>query len=317
MKALLAATEAILTDPWDSDAVPSAAGLSLDVAAGGRASQLLKADTRALWATWLLESLDDPQAGAEEHVTFLSIYARVLRVLRADPQAPAIEESQLRALARQVAACLQVMGERRRSSIRRQAWNVGTRSSLVDLAGRAPRCWICGFRWSPAQIAAFIEASPQTVRPRVLVDFVKPVGGTGKSMEIQVEHVLPLAAGGNNDTDNLRLACGWCNLAKGKATSLYDFALTRSRGRINHPKFGSMSLPPPSLVVRIMALEQRCHSCARGATQTELTVDWSSSSAAPNPLNCRPTCYEHDRFQGNRLVARPVISAYSHVSTIP
>jgi len=59
---------------------------------------------------------------------------------------------------------------------------------------------------------------PQTIRLRVLARcaFVcQHCGADLFEVEHHIDHIVPLAKGGNNDEDNLQALCAPCNLAKG------------------------------------------------------------------------------------------------------
>ena len=53
---------------------------------------------------------------------------------------------------------------------------------------------------------------------------------------LEIEHIIPKAAGGTDDEDNLWLACRLCNNAKGIQTHTYDPDTGRSRPLFNPRK---------------------------------------------------------------------------------
>jgi hypothetical protein len=52
---------------------------------------------------------------------------------------------------------------------------------------------------------------------------------------LEIEHIVPRAAGGTDNEDNLWLACRLCNNAKGVKTHAND-PLTRRRARLFNPR---------------------------------------------------------------------------------
>ncbi len=68
---------------------------------------------------------------------------------------------------------------------------------------------------------------PQRVRERVIEQAKRRCGycQTQESvvgMPLEVDHIIPLAAGGSSEEDNLWLACPRCNVYKGDQTSAWD-----------------------------------------------------------------------------------------------
>ena len=55
------------------------------------------------------------------------------------------------------------------------------------------------------------------------------------NLEFEVEHVVPLAAGGSGDLENLALACRACNVRKSHAVAAVDL-LTGERVRLFNPR---------------------------------------------------------------------------------
>jgi hypothetical protein len=302
LSAALDSIEPLLVDPWAAEATGGSAALSLDVAALGEATQLLEADTRSLWFRWALESLLDPAVAAASGMSYLHVYKVVLEALRSDVAGPAVPEVELRQLAARTARHLTLLVARIAEREKRIVLPRSFRLDLVSAQNETPRCWLCGFEWPASQVERFVEGEVQEPGRRRFVDFAKPIGSTSSSAQIEIDHVLPLGAGGGNEMDNLRLACGWCNRVKSDAINLYDAPTSRRRKTYVHPQLGVIALPDPSLVVRLLGMVRRCFSCARDAHVTELTIDWGGPVVGVNPLTARVTCYEHDRFAGHRLV---------------
>lgn len=54
--------------------------------------------------------------------------------------------------------------------------------------------------------------------------------------ELEIEHIFPLAKGGSNNEDNLRLACRSCNLFKATQIDAID-PITGQRVNLFNPRF--------------------------------------------------------------------------------
>ena len=68
---------------------------------------------------------------------------------------------------------------------------------LWDEAGPEQRCWICGFRFDAQAADEFLGGTG--VAPRALplfMDYLKPRGLKPRDFRIEIDHVMPVSAGG-------------------------------------------------------------------------------------------------------------------------
>lgn len=284
---------------WDEPAIRALAALDAPPALRGGAAWLLAGDVGLLWARWFLEGLADPEPYARGALHYAHLYKEVrdaVEVLAAT--VPADERNEL---ARSLAKLLwrEVL---RRSVGRRVPADRELRLLLWDLG---QRCWICGAAFPEWARAAFLGDPAETLpAPVPFVDFYKPRGVKVADLRVEIEHVVAHSAGGTNDPENLRLACGWCNRAKSSRGVLYDAEGAPRRRR--HPRLGPVSVPQPFWVVRLLALRPRCEApqgCPATTEEQELTVAPRRRHGAPNPANLMVVCRDHDPLGDERLVA--------------
>ncbi|MFT7866782.1 MULTISPECIES: HNH endonuclease [Amycolatopsis] len=134
---------------------------------------------------------------------------------------------------------------------------------------------------------------------------MRPRGLKQRHLSIEIDHVTPVAGGGSNDVDNLRLACGWCNQVKSRYASLYDVATWPAR-HVDHPSLGWMTLPQPFWVLRIVSMRGRCEhpdGCSARLATDELFAAPARARGTLNPVNVRVYCHEHDPWSIDRLVS--------------
>lgn len=293
--------DAIATDSaaWDGTTVQLLADSIPPWGRGGSSDWILRGDANMLWARWFLEGLADPQPFIAGEKEYPHLYKEVRdAVTFFGSHLPADERT---ATAKAMARLLWQEIERR-SPGRRVSIDREQRLLLWDLY---PRCWICGAGFTDWARDSFLgeesDAQPSTLR---FVDFYKGRGKLERHLQIEVEHVVAHAAGGRNDESNLRLACGWCNMAKSKWSSLYDIEGTPIRRK--HPRLGSVSAPRPFWIVRFLAIRGRCEDqsgCQARTDDVELTVAPRRLGGTPNPANLMVVCPEHDPLSNERLVA--------------
>jgi hypothetical protein len=140
------------------------------------------------------------------------------------------------------------------------------------------------------------------------IDWLKPRGLAAQDSEIEVDHIVPHAAGGGNQ-ENLALACGWCNRSKGAFAGIYDQPLTPIL--VRHPHLGIRTAPRPLWVVRLLATRGRCEAlegCSETTHICELTVMLKHINGAANPANLRVVCKKHDDMRETRFISRDAYS---------
>jgi len=197
----------------------------------------------------------------------------------------------------------------RRENAARRVLRLRDRRRLLSAAGWGPRCWVCGYKFDDPAVRRFTGAGSEAASLPAFVDYWLPRGMRAQDLQIEVDHVVPIAAGGAEE-ENLRLACGWCNRHKSDRLALYDAPATAIE--IRHPRLGIVSAPRPFWVVRLLALRGRCEwvgGCDRTAATSVLTVAPRFVGGSANPVNSWICCEEHDPIAGHRLVPRAVLGA--------
>ena len=274
-------------------------------------SHIFKADIKFLWSKWFLESLFDPKYYVRQNktVNYSDIFLNVYKVI--EVKCPEISIPQKKEIASLVA---KLLTERSSVEINKGRTYISSRvkKDLWSKYSSNPRCYICGYKFSDWAIDKFLNASSITPLLPEYVDFLKPIGITPRSMQIEVEHVIPVASGGglnlqssDDEFDNLRLACGWCNSRKGSKNSIYD--QHPEVDQIYHPKLGMTSIPKGFWTVRVLALQQTCeynNGCDNNVHNSELTIAPRRVKGSMNPLNLQVTCRDHDPIKEARLIHR-------------
>jgi hypothetical protein len=190
----------------------------------------------------------------------------------------------------------------RRRQRRRLAPSAEDKRTLWSIFGPKLRCWICGYLFPQHSVEKFLDNNQASFSMPRFVDFLQPIGLQERDLFIEVDHVVPVAAGGMQ-VDNLRLACGWCNIHKGARLSIFDVPSRSSL--INHPRLGWTTVPRPFWVVRLLALRRRCEwegGCNKTTTNSHLKIAPWRKNGAINPTNMRITCAEHDPLGTDRLI---------------
>lgn len=289
------------TSTWDPNTTRDLAGQTTPDSIGGLAGWLIFGDAKSLWARWFLESLGDPNTYQNNSKSYPYLFNQVLESVKG--LADGLPPDEQQELAKSFTKILWREVER---LVRPPRVPVDRESRLV-LSDLFPRCWICGALFPDWARSKFrrTELSPAVQTGLTFIDYFRPRGLTARELDVEVEHVVPHAGGGRDDLDNLRLACGWCNRAKGPRTLLYDAEATPRS--LQHPALGMVSVPQPFWVVRLLAMRPRCEydrGCDLRTTNAELTVALKRPGGSPNPTNLFVVCQEHDPMAATRLINR-------------
>ncbi|MGU3422449.1 HNH endonuclease signature motif containing protein [Methylobacterium sp. D54C] len=301
LREFLAATLARPEAPWMPKALRGMAKLSPPDRAFRWAGDVLRGDVHRQWADWFLGTFCDVDEYAASATEYPRIYAEVrAHVMVTWTQMDAPDQ---RALASAVARLAFAEARRRADVARRIPPSLSKRQQLIDLAGRTPHCWVCGWRFDAAAISSFLDEPAHLTLPP-LVDVFKPIGLKARHLRIEADHLVPYADGGTDEVRNLRLGCGWCNTHRSNRTSIYQ---VRGHARPTPERSVPRKLPQPFWVVRLMAME-----AARGGlspAKGELSVALRNPRGGMNPANLMVVSYRDDpmgsaRFQGRRTVAQ-------------
>jgi 5-methylcytosine-specific restriction endonuclease McrA len=267
----------------------------------GRNAWLLRADHRTTIARWYVEGLVDLARFERSNTNIGHLFKEMIErvdVLAAD-RTPEERED----LARRLTTFAW-----REVKLRRSAGRENINQTLKEevwFASESPqRCYLCGYQFTRPARDLFLRRSGTVLQLRNLVDFTRPRGRKLRHLTAEVDHVIPVAEGGATKVDNLRLACGWCNIAKSRYCSIYD-TNSWSKGIYNHSVLGVVSLPQPLWLVRLIATRGCCEEpsgCRATLRDHELFIALSHPRGALNPTNAIVVCQEHDHWRRDRLV---------------
>lgn len=274
----------------------------------GRQRPLLKGDIQELWVRWFIEGIADPRRYlidskySKYSTLYVFVYTDVRREILDASVFPYMTIPEREEIAKSIALCISDMVKSMKLSNVRKPLSDADKKLFLDLAGKPPRCWICGWQFPQIAIDNFMEGTREKV-PSPIVDVFKPRGLKSQDLRIEVDHVLPFSHGGDIK-DNLKLACGWCNRYKSSHWLIYDVEGQPIQARSNN--FGVSSIPQPFWVVRLLALRRKCEhpeGCQNTVENSELTVMPIRECGALNPTNLRLTCIEHLSPADSRMLS--------------
>lgn len=292
---------------WQLSSLSMISGLRVPDFITGKHDSILRADINILWTQWFLESICDPEKFIDDQPP---CYAHIIHAVA--KEVPTIFEgldSRSREEAIKQISRLVAREVDRRQKRKRIAFDSAVKNSLWDIYGPEPRCWVCGYKFSAWAISKFLKVPSEDEVPQPqFIDYLKPHGLNRRDFQIEIDHVFPFSDGGDENIENLRLACGWCNTHKSDRTSIYDVGAKPSV--VCHPQIGKMTVPHPFWVVRLLSLNQQCEykdGCDKTVKNAELTVTLQHKVGALNPLNLRVTCLDHDPIGSERFISRKLV----------
>jgi len=291
---------------WSRGNIERLASMEVPFPFLGRRRGLLKADSHRQWARWFAESLLDPGACELEALDYVSVFEVVFGSVK-EVFGNEKTSAELKELASTAARAIFATSLNRRTQAQRRTVTLDERSTLLELAGEPPRCWICGSRFKDECVEAFLCGQPVVPRSDAFIDILRPRGLKHRDYKIEIDHVVPFSSGGGEE-ENLRLACGWCNSVKAANVSLYNVPGVPKRAERNG--LGVYSLPQPFWVVRALALVRNCEhlgGCSRSADNAEMTVAPFKVRGAMNPTNLSVVCTDHDPLREKRLQTSEVV----------
>jgi hypothetical protein len=278
----------------------------------GRQSWLLEADARMTWANWYIDGLiNQTRYVQNDHLGYASLYTEIRQQLvEQDPLTP-IDEISNAATAISELAWENI--SRRREVMRRRI-SLETREQLWFASEPSPRCYLCGYLFSALARDRYLRRDGShravTWELPLVVDFTRSRGLVTRDLTIEIDHVTPVASGGETHIANLRLACGWCNRTKGSRGNLYD-APAATADVIQVRDIGNVSIPQPLWILRVVATRGRCEhpsGCTATLMDHELFVTPRNLDGTLNPVNCLVYCKVHDPWAIVRYVGRDVFS---------
>ncbi|MFC5382117.1 HNH endonuclease [Aquipuribacter nitratireducens] len=297
-----------LTTAWSRDALTTLAAQFVPGDALGSLGWLLRADAASTWARWYVEGMADiGRYVRDQELGLAHLYADLRSTLRAEH--PLFPSDELAELSRVVAslAWKEVLHRRRG---RRLRLTPREREEIWFRSEPGAHCYLCGYKFRPDAKGRFLRrADSRHADPPMLVDCVRPRGRVARDLDAEIDHVRPVAGGGDTERDNLRLACGWCNRVKSRYMALYD-APAWSPTTFLHPRLGLISLPQPLWIVRIVGVRGRCEAplgCSAKLADAELFVAPRRLEGALNPTNAAVYCSEHDPWGHVRFVGPGIL----------
>nr|WP_082994142.1 HNH endonuclease signature motif containing protein [Mycobacterium gordonae] len=304
-RALADLCPALMRGGWSASDLYQVSLVSRLVTGGAHNEQLIHADLALNDALWRLLSLVDPfRIDEPRRYRYATIFSKVRKKIAGEYALPVDEADEL---AKPIASflCDYSFHLKRRS---RHPIDKATRAELLDLVDPA-RCWYCGAEFGASSVDAFLTAKPFVSELPRYLDFVTQRGRIPRDFQIEVDHVVPVVAGGRSDIDNLRLACGWCNASKRDHQSLYD---AQSRPSIYvHPRAGEWLLPAKFWVIRVIGTRRRCewpNGCQVTPESGRLFVAPQTIDGSMTPGNLGCYCREHDPIGDVRWVPNDAFS---------
>lgn len=275
---------------------------------------LLRADANMAHARWFLESLCDTAAfDNDESLGFLHLVEKIRDAVRLIDQHLPDDELAKVIEALGAVAWRDIEGRRLR---RRAAMTASIKSALWFESDPDQRCYLCGYKFTAAARDLFLGRS--RVKPAVprLIDFTRPRTKV-RHLCVEIDHMHPVAEGGSNDLENLRLACGLCNIVKSRFGSIYD-AYSWPARVFRHPNLGWVTIPQPLWLIRVISLRQRCEhreGCSATLKTHELFASPWSPNGSLNPVNIKVSCVTHDPWATTRLIAPALLAAAGQRTT--
>ncbi|MGV9272313.1 HNH endonuclease [Streptomyces griseosporeus] len=299
-----------LDNNWSDEALKSLAKYTVPDVIAGNHGWLLRGDLSTVWGRWFIESLVDLAPFEQDpNLTIGHLHVPILAYINAvSPQVPLDERREYaRVLTRFAWQLVSARRGKKRSPI-----SPALREELWALGQPAPRCYLCGFGFSEEARDKFLGVSNTSPPTPLLVDFTRPRGIRSAQLCVEVDHVVPVAEGGETSADNLRLACGWCNSVKNRYTNIYD-VIPWSLGIFEHPALGPITQPQPLWILRTVATRRRCEApegCTVRIEEAELFAGPRNKGGALTPVNVAVYCEQHDPWRLDRWVGpKRLISA--------
>lgn len=298
----------ILTDTlptrWTESGLREVAGLSAPSGILGKNEWILKADYAITVGRWFLEGLVDLARHVESGSNIGHVYVEIFAQLRVLSQHAPEDEVELAATQLADFAWREIEARR---GIGRERISAALRQAVWFNSGPDQRCYLCGYRFTQHARDLFLRRTQQEMAPLTLVDFTRPRGLNARHLRIELDHKIPVAEGGATDEDNLYLACGWCNLTKSKLWSVYD-AKAWAAGIVKHPdpKIGTVTIPQPLWILRLIAARGRCEAaatCPARLNNSELFAAPFRAGGALTPTNLMVVCCQHDPWASSRFIA--------------
>ncbi|MFJ9775579.1 HNH endonuclease [Kitasatospora sp. NPDC101157] len=292
----------VADDNWSDCTVKHLANHAIPEGMLGDRGWLLRGDAAVTWGRWFVESIVDlaPYV-AESERNIGHLHRAVLRHF--EQMAPTSPKDERQEYAKPLTRFAWQIVLSRRSRVR-EPINAALREAIWSDSQPDPRCYLCGYQFTSQARDKFLGLSREVPPVPRFVDFTRPRGLRSPHLQIEVDHVIPVADGGQTGIENLRLACGWCNSTKNRFSNIYDSAQW-FYGAFSHPLLGPVTIPQPLWILRTVATRKRCEfsaGCSARIENSELFGGPRNEFGALSPSNIAVYCPEHDPWKDKRWV---------------
>ncbi|WP_376740246.1 HNH endonuclease [Gordonia sputi] len=272
----------------------------------------MQADVRLSWVAWFARQfIDSTRFSIDRSLTWSVAYAQCSqRLVDYFEDCP---RDEIRIAARKITDIIWAEVEVERSERNRVAVSNALKEDLWLANEPGSRCYLCGREFDELAREKYLGRRTG-IRDRALptfVDFTRPIGLVPRDLDVEIDHYLPVSAGGRTELANLRLSCGWCNRIKGARSTLYQG--TAYSGKVLYVKeLGYCQVPDPLWVVRVIATRGRCEyrgGCSVTLASGELFVaPRRQNTRELTPFTMGVYCKEHDQWKTARYVPRTALS---------
>lgn len=266
---------------------------------------------RMTWMRWYVDGLFDRlRYVTNSHLKYADLYKEISGQLRVQYNLAPRDEVNRAAAEISEFAWGEVQASRNNA---RKNVSLQMREDLWVSAEPHPRCALCGYKFTDWARDNFLQQGDRSFAKLdlpILVDYTRPRGIVNRDLRIEVDHVIPVSAGGNTNLKNLRLTCGWCNRTKSNHRSIYETSAV-SKNTLFIKGVGSVAVPQPLWVLRIVATRGRCedrNGCSASLDTHELFVATRLEAGALTPASALVFCSEHDPWASKRYVGRGLFS---------
>lgn len=284
---------------WDINSVKQFSNITVPDNIVLNRRTLYAGDLNLLWANWFIESICHLANLSKTSTNYVHIYSKVIHAL---PHFLSdLKDDEIKEVAKPIAKI--ILNDYLKRIINRDD-DSNLKETLLSLYN-PPRCWICGYKFSDTSVSNFLDGSkPLPEQPRY-VDKYMPRGMNELDYKITIEHVLPISQIGDNELDNIRLTCHWCNNAKSDNTLLYETSFSPRVYKLARHQI--IELPPAFWVIRLLGMIGKCEhpdGCDKTKYNTELTIAPRNLEGKLNPTNIMLVCTEHDPIKSSRYALR-------------
>lgn len=286
---------------WSLDGLQKLSSQVVPPSILGKMPELLQGDINKQWAQWFLRGICNIQHAQQCGWKYPQVNLHVRKWLEKEFGGNSINSEELiNLISRAIFNELQKLknkGERRSIPFE-------VKQELIDICDGKPFCWICGYKFRNEAISNFLDSTHYNVPLPKWIDIFKPIGLTARDIKIEIDHIVPISAGGETETDNLRISCGWCNCHKSAHSSLYDVSGSALHGKL---KGKHISLPQPFWVIRLLSVIGSTLPGGNDSVSTsekELTIIPQNSLGQMTPANLLIVSYDDARITSEQIQPR-------------